>query len=69
MVTTDAIEEDGEVLVIVEVDGDGDVKSEVIRDIVVEENMEVKGDTMNAVEDSVCCDSWMQVGCSSLHCA
>ena len=62
MVTTDAIKEDVEVIVDVEVDGDR--KSEVILDIV---EVEVKGDSMNIVEDSVCCDSWMQVGCSPLQ--
>ena len=61
MVTMGGIEEDLEVIVNVKVDGD--VKSEDIQDIVIEENVEVKEDTLNAVEDSVCCDSFMQVGC------
>ena len=43
MFTTDAIEVDVEVKAYVEVEGDGDVKSEVIRDIVVEEKVEGKG--------------------------
>ena len=51
MVTMDGIEEDVEVIVNVEVDGD--VKSGVIRDIVIEEKVEVKEDNIIAVEDSV----------------
>ena len=59
MVTMDGIEEDVEVIVNVEVDGD--VKSGVIRDIVIEEKVEVKEDNI------ILSDSWRQVGCSHLQ--